>query len=123
VQTRAANEFLLAVITMLLKAFPDELVNQIVTEFHLSSVADKEFYASKQRLKTLGAGIHWTHDHLIPISIVNHQFRRVCLPTLYESVDIIAQSHTDEDIRQCHEDARQFSNLLSLRRHISLAIT
>jgi hypothetical protein len=103
------------------EAFPDELVHQIVAEFHSSSVADKEFYMSRRRPERR-KGIHWTHDHLTPISIVNHQFRRVCLPILHESVDTIAKSDRNEDMRQYHTDIKRFINLISLRKHISVAI-
>jgi hypothetical protein len=107
---------------MSLETFPDELVNRIVIALHSPFVADKEFYVSKRRPERRKAGIHWTNDHLVPLSVINHQFRRVCLPFLFGSVDVIAQSYGGEGSEQYHADVQRFVELVSLRSHVSAAI-
>jgi hypothetical protein len=103
------------------EALPDELVNRMIIELHLSVVADKAFYVSRQQERRK-AGIQWTHDHLIPVSVVNNQFRRVCLPVLFESADIIAQSYDGEDEKQFRTYVEQFVKFASLRSHVSTAV-
>jgi hypothetical protein len=107
---------------MPLETFPDELVNQIIVELHSSVVADKGFYVSKRQHETRKAGIYWTNDHLIPLSVVNNQFRRVCLPLLFESVNILALSYIGEDEEQYHTDVKRFVRLASSRGDVSAAI-
>jgi hypothetical protein len=103
---------------MPIEELPDELVHRIVIELHSSIAVDKAFYVSRRRK----AGIHWTHVHLAPISTINKQFRRVALPTLFESVDIVVQDYGGDSFKQYSRDVERFIKSASLRSDFASAI-
>jgi hypothetical protein len=112
---------------MKLDAFPDELVHLIVMELHSIVVADQAFYLSRrQRSERKVVGIYWTHTHLVPVSVVNRQFRRVSSPILFASVDVALEARVSaekEELRRLNADAKQLIlKIVSLRSQISAAI-
>jgi hypothetical protein len=115
----------ITIISMLIETFPDELVHRIVAELHSDIAADKVSYESRRWPETREAGIHWTHGHLVPLSVINRQSRRVSLPRLFESVDIVCCSFGGEGVEvYCRYFEWLIEPLVSkpFHSHISTAI-